>query len=109
MVVGVVGVGSRDGLLDPEEVVDVAEFGGGLGMGRYDVGVGVVVLRGDNVLEALPGEVVVLGVVEILNAGAPFLFAHIRIIMETRSLVLFHEFTKHLKTTLTEGNAVIDQ
>ena len=83
MVVGVVGVGSGDGLLDPEEVVDVAELGCGLGMGRYDVGVGVVVLRGDNVLEALPGEVVVLGVVEILNAGAPFLFAHIRIIMET--------------------------
>ena len=54
MVVGIVGVGSGDSLLDPEEVVDVAEFGGGLGIGRDYVGVGVVVFLGHSTSTELP-------------------------------------------------------
>ena len=63
---GVVGVGSRNGLFYFEEVVDIVEFGGGFGRWRSVVGVVVVVMGRNDVFEAFPGVVFVGGLVEVI-------------------------------------------
>ena len=77
MTVRSVSVRCRNCFFDSEQVIDIAEFGRGLRPGRNGVGIAVMVVRRNDILETLPGKVIILSMVKILDSRIAVLpFTH---------------------------------